>query len=61
MNVTSNLPRMYSIKEIGPQVGVSSKTIRRWIERGELHVHRLGRRLRISEDDLLTFLSKRRK
>ena len=61
MNVTSNLPRMYSIKEIGPQVGVSSKTIRRWIERGELHVHRLGRQLRISEDDLLAFLSKHRK
>ncbi len=61
MNATSNLPRMYSIKEIGPQVGVSSKTIRRWIERGELHVHRLGRRLRISEDDLLAFLSKHRK
>jgi excisionase family DNA binding protein len=60
MNVISKLPRMYSVKEIGPQVGVSSKTIRRWIERGELHVHRLGRRLCISEDDLLAFLSKHR-
>jgi excisionase family DNA binding protein len=61
MNATSKVQRMYSIKEVGPQVGVSSKTIRRWIERGELHVPRLGRQLRISEEDLLAFLSKHRK
>jgi len=61
MTATSNVQRLFSIKGIGPLVGVSSKTIRRWIERGELHFHRLGRQLRISEEDLLAFLSKHRK
>ena len=61
MNVISKLPRLYSIKEAAPHIGVCSKTIRRWIDQGELHVHRLGRQIRISEDDLLAYLAKHRR
>ena len=61
MNAVSKLPRLYSIKEAAPQIGVCSKTIRRWIDQGELHVHRLGRQIRISEDDLLAFLARHRR
>ncbi len=39
---------------------VSDKTIRRWIERGELVAHRLGRQWRIAQKDFDTFLKLRR-
>jgi excisionase family DNA binding protein len=61
MNAISKLPRLYSIKEAAPLIGVCSKTIRRWINRGELHVHRLGRQIRISEEDLIAYLANRRR
>jgi excisionase family DNA binding protein len=61
MNAVSRLPHFYSIKEAAPLIGVCGKTIRRWIDAGELHVHRLGRQIRISEEDLLAFLAKRRR
>ena len=38
---------------------LSTRTVRRWIERGELPAHRLGRQLRISEKDLKIFLRER--
>jgi excisionase family DNA binding protein len=61
MNTISKLPRLYSVKEAAPLIGVCGKTIRRWIDRGELHVHRLGRQLRISEEDLIAYLATRRR
>lgn len=51
------LPTMLSVEQIALQVGVSIKTVRRWIERRELHCHRLGRTIRVSEDDLVAFLN----
>ena len=54
------LPRLFPIKNVAGQLDVSPKSVRRWVERGELHVHRLGRQLRISEDDLALFLNKHR-
>ncbi|MFQ5792433.1 MAG: helix-turn-helix domain-containing protein [Acidobacteriota bacterium] len=56
----SPLPTLYSIRETADLLKVSTKTIRRWIESGELPAHRLGRQIRISEDDLLTFIRTRR-
>jgi len=58
---SSRLPRFFSVDEIADELKVSTKTVRRWIERGDLHVHHLGRQLRVSEDDLLLFLQKRRR
>jgi excisionase family DNA binding protein len=46
---------------VAKKLSVSTKTIRRWIERGELHVHRLGRQIRISEEDLVAFLASHRR
>jgi excisionase family DNA binding protein len=56
----STLPRLYSVDEVATELDVSSKTVRRWISSGLLPVHRLGRQLRISEADLLTFIAQSR-
>jgi excisionase family DNA binding protein len=57
---SSRLPRMLNVEQVALQVGVSIKTVRRWIEGRELHCHRLGRTIRVSEDDLIAFLNRHR-
>ncbi len=53
-------PTLYTVAEIGELLKVSTKTVRRWIEAGDLTVHRLGRQIRISEPDLFSFIRQRR-
>ena len=53
-------PGFLGVAEVAETLGVSVKTIRRWIEQGELRVHRLGRQLRISDEDLAAFISRAR-
>ena len=53
----AGLPRFYSAKDVAEMLGVSMRSVRRWIERGELVVHRLGSAVRISDADLKTFLA----
>ena len=55
-----SLPRFLSINHVAERLGLSTKTIRRWIGAGELPVHRLGRQLRVSENDLDLFLHQNR-
>ena len=56
-----HLPRLLTVDEIAERLGVCSKTIRRWITRNELPAHRLGRSVRVAEDDLIAFLGKHRR
>ena len=51
--------RFYSVAEIAEGLDVSEKTLRRWIDSGDLAIHRLGRQIRISEKDLKRFLRDR--
>ena len=51
----------YTVADIATQLGLSTKTVRRWITSKELRVHRLGRQLRISAEDLAAFLGQRRR
>ncbi len=53
--------RLLTVNEVAELLQVSSKTARRWIELQELRTHRLGRQLRVSEEDLAAFLGQRRK
>ena len=53
--------RFYAVDAVAEQLGVSSKTVRRWIAAGDLPVHRLGRQLRISEADLVAFIARSRR
>ena len=50
-----------TIVAVAERLSVNTQTVRRWIAAGDLHVHRLGRALRISEEDLAAFLSIRRR
>jgi excisionase family DNA binding protein len=52
-------PELLSIGEVAKRLKLSTKTIRRWIERGELRVYRLGGQIRIAERDLVAFLNER--
>jgi len=55
-----SLPVLFSIKQVAKHLDTSTRTIRRWIEAGDLVAHRIGRGLRISETDLQTFIKTRR-
>jgi excisionase family DNA binding protein len=50
----------YSVAEVADLLGVNKRTIRRWIDQGNLVAHRFGRQLRISRADLETFVRLRR-
>jgi excisionase family DNA binding protein len=59
MMVTKSLervPPLFTVAEIAKLLKVSTKSVRRWIEAGDLIAHRLGRQLRITESDLSTFI-----
>jgi excisionase family DNA binding protein len=43
---------MLSIETVAERLDLSTRTIRRLIDGGELPVHRFGRAVRIAEDDL---------
>jgi excisionase family DNA binding protein len=66
MSVTSSTPprraaaRLLPIPAIAEQLDVSIKTVRRLIRDQRLIAHRIGRSLRVSEDDLRLFLSQHR-
>ena len=53
---TSPLPAFSSVTETAKLLKVSPRTVRRWIEKGDLTVHRFGRQIRITDSDLVTFI-----
>ena len=52
--------RLFSVPEAADQLGISEKSVRRAIDRGDLVKHRIGRLVRISEQDLAAFVALRR-
>jgi excisionase family DNA binding protein len=54
------LPSFYTIGQVAEALGVSPRTIRRWIAKGALAVHRLDGVVRIADRDLFSFLAVRR-
>jgi excisionase family DNA binding protein len=53
-------PQFFTVRAIAEQLDVSPRTVHRWIKNNELIVHRVGRSVRVSEDDLKRFLVARR-
>jgi excisionase family DNA binding protein len=52
--------RFLSIKKVADELGVSTRTVSRWIETGDLVAHKFGRLVRVGEIDLQRFLATRR-
>jgi excisionase family DNA binding protein len=52
--------RFLSVVEVAEELGVSTKHIRRAIDRGELPAHRFRRTVRIARNDLVLFISRHR-
>lgn len=53
-------PRFFTVQQVADLLEVSTKTVRRWINRKLLIAHRMHGVLRISEADLRAFLSAHR-
>lgn len=56
----SRIPPLLAIPATAEKLGVSVRTVRRMIDAGDLHVHRLGRSIRVSEEDRELFLLRSR-
>ena len=54
--IRSPMPPMLSVADVAERLQLCAKTIRRAIATGELHVHQIGRRYRVAEDDLMLFI-----
>lgn len=57
----AKLMPMLSLQQFANLVGVSTKTVGRWVKSGDLRIHRLGRQLRVAEDDARSFIALRRR
>jgi excisionase family DNA binding protein len=49
-----------TISQVAERLNVTTRTVRRWIKKGDLPVHRFGGVVRIAERDLLAFIALRR-
>jgi excisionase family DNA binding protein len=57
---TKPMARFYTVAQVADLLAVSTRSVRRWIARGELLAHKFGRQIRISELDLRAFVEWRR-
>ena len=48
--------RFVSTAEMGPLLGVSARTIRNWIGKGEIKGHKIGHNIKISRDEAIRVL-----
>jgi excisionase family DNA binding protein len=52
------IPKFVPIKKVAERYDVSERTVQRWIKTGILKVHRFGKCVRISEEDLMLMEAK---
>ena len=57
----SRLAPLLTIPATAEKLGVSVRSVRRMIDAGDLHVYRLGRSSRVSEEDIALLLLRSRK
>ena len=56
-HLRDNEIRFFTIAEVAERLRVSTRTVRRWIETGELVAHKICGVVRIAESDLRAFLA----
>ena len=52
--------KFLTIAEVAERLNVATRTVRRWIEAGDLVVHKVGNVVRIADGDLRGFLNRHR-
>jgi excisionase family DNA binding protein len=52
-------PQLVTVAEAAEALRISDRTVFRWVERGELPVVRLGRRVLLREQDLAAYVDAR--
>lgn len=52
--------RFLTVAEVAQRLGVSTRSIRRWIADENLIAHRFGAAVRIAESDLVAFIAQHR-
>lgn len=57
MSTAVTFPTFKTLQEAADLVGVSTKTLRREIDRGRLPIYRVNRQIRISDEDLMNYLN----
>src|SRR4051794_11214334 len=57
--MTPHQSLFHTVTEVAVWLGVSTRSVHRWIADGELIAHRFGRAVRIAETDLKAFLDAR--
>ena len=57
----ATLPRLLTVPEAADALKVCERTVWRWIEASELEIYRLGRAVRIAEDELVRFVERCRR
>ncbi len=58
--VAPGQPCLRTVTETARRLNVSTKTVRRMIEARTLPAHRVGRLVRVSDDEILLYLNHRR-
>lgn len=53
-------PRLFSLEEAAVELGVSVRTVARWIGNGEIQSEKVGRLRRIDASQLEKFLNRRK-
>jgi len=51
------MPRFLAVADVAELLKVSTRTVRRWIERGELHAYHICGRYHVGKEDLRLFLA----
>jgi excisionase family DNA binding protein len=54
--IQSQHKRFVSTKEIGPLLGVSPRTIRNWVKRGDIKAHKIGHCFKITRREAVRIL-----
>lgn len=55
----AQLGTMWTVEMVADRMGVSERTVFRWIKTGRLKAFRMGRVLRIREAELIDFIDER--
>jgi excisionase family DNA binding protein len=58
--MSHKIARFYTVAQISTLLGVSTRSVRRWIADGELLAHKFRRQVRVAEIDLLAFVHRHR-